>query len=752
MRSTSLVFVLLSLASAGSHYVTAQQPVRSVDQASLDGQVFHASTYDVARERVVMFGKGQTWEWNGADWRSRTPAQSPSTRRLHCMAYDHALQRVLLFGGTTDMGWQLSAAGCSDTWRWDGRDWLQLLPVHSPSARCGHAMASDTARQRVVLFGGTNGWGNAKQDTWEWDGTDWQQHSPSQVPPGRMLGAMAYDALRGVTVLYGGYDFSGPYGLPSPRSDCWEWDGVDWQQVAAQPVPHWLEAPMMTYDVAQQRVVLFGNNPFGSQLYAWEWDGVSWLPHPATPSTGNRYYASIAHDAARGQTILCGGTRVSCRDGLQVSCNAGEPIRPVDTWALDGAAWTMCHIAEGAGAVALAASYDSVRNVFVSLSMHQGVCGVTHSMREWDGQRWTHHAAVPGGSGLSRFGSAMAFDSVRGAAVLFGGYSFPHPFGYGLLDDTWEWDGATWLARQPLNRPPGRGDHSMAFDSLRGVTVLFGGEPYDAEETVPLNDIWEYDGTNWQERSPSNSPSPRVGHAMAFDPLRGVTVMFGGDERGPSLLADTWEWDGCNWQQVAASGPPAASNHAMCWDPARQQLVTYVQDEVWGFDGAYWTQVQTAQPLPPANGGAMAYDVTRQALVVIGSGITRLIGDVAEPTSVPVGSGCPGTLGVPRLGSELLRIGAGEVRFTVDDVVAGTPVAFGLTATQQSVAIGGGCAPAALFADISNSYGHAEVAIPMPYDIALRGLDVWSQAAALDVQGAAFGISLTRALRMRIGD
>ena len=34
-------------------------------------------------------------------------------------------------------------------------NWRQLLPSVSPSARTGHAMAYDAARQEVALFGGT---------------------------------------------------------------------------------------------------------------------------------------------------------------------------------------------------------------------------------------------------------------------------------------------------------------------------------------------------------------------------------------------------------------------------------------------------------------------------------------------------------------------------------------------------------------------------------------------------------------------
>ena len=48
--------------------------------------------------------------------------------------------------------------------------------------------------------------------------------------------------------------------------------------------------------------------------------------------------------------------------------------------------------------------------------------------------RWTNVTAA---SGLERAGHAIAYDSQRGITVLFGGFN-PSA---GYLDDTWEWDG-----------------------------------------------------------------------------------------------------------------------------------------------------------------------------------------------------------------------------------------------------------------------------------------------------------------------
>jgi hypothetical protein len=78
----------------------------------------------------------------------------------------------------------------------------------------------------------------------------------------------------------------------------------------------------------------------------------------------------------------------------------------------------------------------------------------------------------------------------------------------------------------------------MAFDSGRGVCVLFGGESGTSPET------WEWNGTNWAQGMPATTPSDRIRPGMAFDNAQAVCVLFGGTNNSPPLAeADTWEWN-----------------------------------------------------------------------------------------------------------------------------------------------------------------------------------------------------------------
>ncbi|WP_148281886.1 kelch repeat-containing protein [Paraburkholderia phenoliruptrix] len=83
--------------------------------------------------------------------------------------------------------------------------WTQL-DDSGPAARSGFGIASDTTRNRVVLFGGFTYQGEQQQffgDTWEWDGTDWTQQEETG-PSSRSIPCMTFDSVRGRTVLFGG--------------------------------------------------------------------------------------------------------------------------------------------------------------------------------------------------------------------------------------------------------------------------------------------------------------------------------------------------------------------------------------------------------------------------------------------------------------------------------------------------------------------------------------------------------------------
>ncbi len=153
-----------------------------------------ALPFDSARGRAVLFGGatangcdfgppdiylGDTWEWDGFSW-FESAASAPAARRNHAMAFDAARGKVVLYGGLFET-WEEGETYFADTWEWDGSSWTEIA-TSGPGPRAHHAMAYDSPRSRIVLFGGRDA-GGVKGDTWEFDGEAWILASESGPEP-----------------------------------------------------------------------------------------------------------------------------------------------------------------------------------------------------------------------------------------------------------------------------------------------------------------------------------------------------------------------------------------------------------------------------------------------------------------------------------------------------------------------------------------------------------------------------------------
>ena len=191
-----------------------------------------------------------------------------------------------------------------------------------------------------------------------------------------------------------------------------------------------------------------------------------------------------------------------------------------------------------------AMAYDDWR---LKVVMFGGFGDKSNNLWEWDGKAgtWTLMQQLGGLRPSRRVGHALAFDSTRGKLVLYGGIDETGASN----NETWEWDGdtQTWTQKAP-GPVPSRWGHAMAFDETIGQIIMFGGAHRDPKlGDGELLDTWQYDPandewTNWTYPLPGIWPRARKGHAMAFDPSRGLTVMYGGDVVNLGSAGDLWEW------------------------------------------------------------------------------------------------------------------------------------------------------------------------------------------------------------------
>jgi len=500
----------------------------------------------------------------------------PAARAKSAMAYDSSRGVVVLFGGRT------SSQAYGETWEWNGRSWT-LRSVNGPSSRAGHAMTYDANRHVTVLFGGIGEGspnGGLNGETWEWDGNTWTQRVVDG-PTARASHAMAYDEERQVSILFGGQNGTGvPYG------DTWEWDGCSWRQKSVNgPTARYGHA--VAYDAIRRILVLFGGRSnFVANDETWEWDGTVWMRRLVT-GPAPRFDHAMSFDAVRGTTVLFGGY-----------VSPGGPNG--ETWEWNGNGWIQRVASGPAPQSGCVMAYDLARGNTVLFGTETW---------QWSGAAWSQRA---NNSPSARYGHSLAYEAGRGAMLLFGGWTATNP---PFNDETWEWDGA-WTRRM-VGGPSPRMWHGTAYDNARGVVILFGGQ-----SSTPNGETWEWDGNIWNQRTVAG-PSARSRHAMVYDAARGVTLLFGGFTNAPN--GETWVWDGATWILQNVAGPPPRQLHAMAYDSVRDVTVLFggtagaPLGDTWEWNGAVWEQKMVNGP-SARWGHAMAFDARRGVVVLYAGG------------------------------------------------------------------------------------------------------------------------------------
>jgi cysteine-rich repeat protein len=545
----------------------------------------------------------------------------------------------------------LSGDGCSSTCKTEIATWTNKASP-PPSARYGHSMAFDSVRNQLVMFGGISR--STLADTWIWNGV-WQLQSPLTAPSARRRAAMAFDAARGEVVLFGGQDAATDQLL----SDTWTWNGSTWAIKPTATAPSPRVGADMAFDPISNKLVLFGGFGSGGSAETWQWDGTTWLEmHPFTSPPG-RGYAGLAYDPLRSAVVVFGGYGTSnnyLADTWQYSngtwspvVTAGAPpavawhrlvfdaergqlvvfggynqVSSGETWVLTGSTWRRAASNGPEARNEYAAAYFPPSQEVILFGGYNDRTSVD-DIWAWDGSAWSDRTLLSSlRSPLKRADYAMAYDAIRGETVLFGGYAAAA----GYYGDTWTFDGKVWLLRQPVHSPSPRAYNDLVFDTKRNKMVMFGGW-----NEGDLGDTWEWDGTDWTQRFPSVAPTPRDSYALAYDSRRDRVVLFSG-YRSNERIGDTWEWDGNNWEQKSpAVAPSYRQGAAMVYEPVSGRTVLFggVQNagvtlsETWQWDGNTWTQIFTAHRAPARSFHSLAYHPTRKTVVMFGSTVENTV-------------------------------------------------------------------------------------------------------------------------------
>lgn len=322
----------------------------------------------------------------------------------------------------------------------------------------------------------------------------------------------------------------------------------------------------------------------------------------------------VVYDAQRGEMILFGGGNFQCPD---LRCN--------DTWAYDPQQDTWTNLTTGnhpGGRWAHAMAYDPHRNRTVMFGGIDPGSGPPPPVpKTWayysSSNTWT--SLQPASEPPIQTRHDMVYDASSDRFVLYGGV-----LRRGVTDDTWVYDPGnnTWTNMNPGARPSPRTFPVMVYHPVSEVTILYGG----MIGSLGNDETWSYSlaKDTWTRLNPPFAPFPRRGHALSYDPVSGLVILFGGlvtsDPPGRHYDDETWTYDVSSnlWaRREPASRPPARSQHAMTYDTQMGRVLLFGGwvstsregavhfNDTWAYDVANdtWTELPYSAdqevPLPP---------------------------------------------------------------------------------------------------------------------------------------------------------
>ncbi len=417
--------------------------------------------------------------------------------------------------------------------------------------------------------------GKTRASLWSGNSASWVDLSPTNSTSSCAWGV--YGGQQAGAAVFGGVNHAGVWG-----GTAFSW--VDLHPTLPTSFTSSVARSIWS-DEATTYVSGFGYNSATRRTEALLWT----RPSPATcrsvwtnvtgPGPGPRFAQAMVYDAARSNLVLFGGGP-GATDPDDVS---------TDTWTFNGTAWTL---------------------------------------------------AATGGP-AARDLPAMVYDAARQKVVLFGGRANSVSAGtQTFLNDTWEWNGTSWTQRTTAHTPPARFRAAASFDASRGVMVVYGGSLQPAAGSpVVYNDLWEYDGVDWTQRTIAGpTPGTRFGAAMTFDTVRNISVLWGG-LTDSQQFNDTWEYNGSAWTQRAISlAGLFGSQGLITYDSQRHRTILTEGDltSIWSWDGVSWTAL-TPAPGPASRAfSAFAYDSAHDTLVVQG-GVVWSTGALSDTVALP----CP---------------------------------------------------------------------------------------------------------------
>jgi len=277
----------------------------------------------------------------------------------------------------------------------------------------------------------------------------------------------------------------------------------------------------MAYDIESDRIVLvagidnYCNNPkITTSIF--DLATKSWVLLETTSSLP-KGEGPMAYDTQSDRIIKFVGLRTSCTDFNGIG----------ETWAYDSNTdtWENMHPSESPfGIMGSRMIYDSESDrmiLFGGADAKTFLSVFDTWAYDYESNSWKN--LQPANPPAWENFHAMSYDVAADRVIVWSGAAIGTENEIGIYD----YNTNTWEVRETELHPNRYFFNAMVYDPGTGLNILFGGVN---RGWAPGNETWGYDyaSNSWKNLLAKNPPSARGWHSMAYDTMAGVMILFGG--------------------------------------------------------------------------------------------------------------------------------------------------------------------------------------------------------------------------------
>jgi hypothetical protein len=616
--------------------------------------------YDPARDRIIFIlstltGVWETWEWGGPGngW-DQGPNLGPIGSTATEITFDSWRNRAVVYTSGAQDNWEQHWEYTPGTTAAQG-SWQRITIDDSPyDSKNGSSLVFDSYRGKVLRFFGKSSLSlfgyNAEGYVWDHGRKRWILDFNRSLPwntHGRAGAGAAFDTRRGVVVVQGGLDYRFEDGTAFfvNYQDTWE---------LANHRPG-----IMNHPTVWNTGCLGGSAVFAAAVfdgpYTLQWfhndqpisgaNGLLLVRENLSHADAGSYVLGVANECGTTHTmpawleILDPVTIAAPPNYTRSACPGRSPIMlgptvsgtyPIEMRLQrnDGEVWTdvpgqtgppgslfqvlnarnsdtglyrfaisnycgVVHTEPGhlqVGVTFSAHPQDASANPCESVAFSIEAQGTSQLGYQWqrDGIDLIDGDRVAGATTARLTISGLRYEDEGNYRCIVTDACESRPSRYAaLMLPTPQW---VQQASGPLYRLTYSSD--MAYDPVRGVSVMFGGYTNSGYS----DETWEWDGIEWTRRALPNTPGRRGQHQMVWDSSREKILLFGGSGQMP-YNSEIWEYDGSDWSLLLATSPegpkPGPGYGDAAFDSARGRLIivnnpagSWAGTETWEFDSA----------------------------------------------------------------------------------------------------------------------------------------------------------------------